>query len=227
MWKFHLEEIIEKYGSGRTRKDKIEDIVSEFQKLLNDEKEKEDKENEQKRIVKDIGDLLNRWKADWTTNPYSDKLDTNTYYGKTAYEYEFENGDSFTLCDSELVVTTDVCKTTYTLGLIYRNIFIEFANTTINFNNLYHRQRPSKSYKSNNTGSTDKTSSNYFNKAFFESEKKNKYHHKWELYFTLVTTVNSRADQLKTCSENDVEVITNELEAAIRRMNEIKNKYQF
>lgn len=85
---------------------------------------KKKKEETRARLEKEISDIEKRLMSDFRGNPYRDKLRTYRKNGHVCFEYTFENGDKFKICNDQIEYGNKV----YTVGLVYRNKFVEIAN---------------------------------------------------------------------------------------------------
>lgn len=176
-------------------------------------REKIRKEQEQERIKKSLDDLHDRVISDFRSAPYQDKAFTPTIDGQTCFKYIFEDGTELLLKGSELIYG----NTTYTLGLIYRNKFVNLANQLFKSKPwTENRQRPG--------GQRRRTQNTYSNS---NNPKSN--HPKWGLYQNLKQTVIRREEQLKKMSKDDPErqALENEYRVAKATLDKLKNQYQF
>lgn len=180
-------------------------MITYLEDLINQEKKKEEQEQDQIRIQQSLIELLSEWKKDFTNNPYFDKIDTYKRDGKNAYIYIFENGDTLHLFKDELTYG----NTIYTLGLLWLNRFVEYANFTID-NQL---SRP--------FGKAKNSGDNYLKSGKTE-------HPKWAIYYKLVVTFRTQKEHIETITSVGTKVIAeNELEAMKGRIEQMQNTYGF
>lgn len=171
-------------------------------------KEKERKE-ESDRISKELDDLWDRILEDFRKYPYSDKYSTPTINGEVVSTYRFENGDIFKLFGNKI----SYGGYTYTISTQKRIKFVQLVNHI----NSSGRNRPGQ-----NNGRK-------YTKTNWSSDSKYSSHPKWNVYKSIKDTITQREAQLAKMSKNDPErkALENELEAAKRRVSEMKSKYQF
>lgn len=180
-------------------------------------KGKEEKAREQRRIERELEDLINKFQNDGRSYPYNDKFEAKN--GGKKFEYKFEDGChlEIDLLDSgaKLVFIDKTHKHTYTVGLKYRNRFVDVCKFIINNS----KNRPESNQRS------------YTRNEWKEREKKSQTSGdpKKDRYNSLKETVRLRKEQLSKMSKSDSEyqVLKNELDAAERALNAFKNKYQF
>jgi hypothetical protein len=180
------------------------------------EREAKQKKAEQERIEKELNDLFNRIIRDFQNNPYEDKFDTPTVGGKTTFKYRFENGWTFEMNGNEIIYTDDKYRHGYTVGLVWRNKFVQLANEII----AKGKRRPTSSSGSQ-SGHQKKS------EPFRETPKtgnpiKDKYN-------TLNDKIKLREEQLRKMKPNDPDrtALENELNAYKRVRDKIKKEYKF
>ncbi len=170
-------------------------------------KEKE-KEETQKKVNKELDDIWNKILEDFNKNPYSDKYSTHRENGVIVSIYRFENGDIFKLWGNNI----SYGRYKYTIGSLNRIKFVRLVNHI----NSSGRNRPDNGRA-------------YTKKDWSKSDSKHSSHPKWNVYKSIKDTITQREAQLAKISKNDPErkALENELEAAKRRVAEMKSKYQF
>lgn len=171
---------------------------------------KREEEAKQERLKRELDELWNSMMRDFYSNPYSDKIETKTEKGSVRVFYTFENGKKLEMWENELTFGNII----YTLGLIYRNKFVTLINKMIG--DMKSRPGYRKSSYSSSTN-TNRNSNKYSN------------HPKGSLYQTLKDTIEQREAQLKKMGKNDPErpSLQNELDAAKRKLQDMKDKYKF
>jgi hypothetical protein len=177
-----------------------------------EEEERKRKKEESKRIEKDLIDLRDRIISDFRSAPYHDKVSTPTINGQICFVYIFEDGTKLTLEDNKLTYGNII----YTLGLIYRNMFVKLANSIFE-SELWkaNHKRPSGQRKSHQ-------------KTNYSSDPKSN-HPKWNLYQNLKQTIHRREEQLKNMDKNhpDRPSLENEYRTAKTALDRMKKQYKF
>jgi hypothetical protein len=170
-------------------------------------KQKKEKEERQARIKKELDDLKDRLISDFRSAPYDDKFETPTINGKVCFHYTFENGDTFKMCDNEIKYGGSI----YTVGLVYRNSFVNLANSIIK--NARHR-------KSSSSSSNSRGSSSY--KRSRSSDPKR------SRYDEILDKIKLREAQIRKMSDSDPnkEELKNELDNYKRAAQRMKDKYK-
>ncbi len=207
-----LQDIRKKYRGDFEIWDKFDAWLVNQKKREEDERQKKEAERqEQKRLKKELDELIYNLISDFKKAPYQDKASTPTIDGEICFKYIFEDNSELLLKENKLIYK----NTTYTLGLIYRNKFVELANNLFNSQLWKSRhQRPGGQKKKTQSSSSNNPKSN---------------HPKWELYQNLKQTVLRREDQLKKMSKNDPDraSLENEYKVAKAKLDKMKNQYQF
>ena len=182
------------------------------------EREAEQKRSdEQERLERELNDLFNRIVRDFQNNPWSDKFDTPTVGGKTTFKYRFENGWTFEMKYNEIIYTDDKYRHGYTVGLIWRNKFVQLANEII----AKGKRRP--------TSSSGKSGHDYQKKSepFRETPKTG--NPQRDKYNTLNDKIKLREEQLRKMKPNDPDrtALENELNAYKRVRDKMKKEHKF
>jgi hypothetical protein len=167
-------------------------------------REKENKKREQKRIKEELDELYIRLISDFSNNPYNDKINTPTENGVICFDYTFENGDKFKICNN----TIEYKNYTFTVGVIYRNKFISLCNEMTS----KARTRPGgRKYQDSQKS-----------KRTYDDPNRDRYE-------KLKDNIKLREEQLKKMSKYDPErpALENELDNYRRALKRIKDKYQF
>ena len=117
-------------------------LWKKYDEWLNIEKnrleEEKRKQEEQERLKNELNNLYDEWVKDWNSSKYSDKIKTETdIYGDIKAFYIFEDGREMTMKDNVLTIGS----ITYTLGLIFKNKFVEGFNRIINME-AYAERKP-------------------------------------------------------------------------------------
>jgi len=192
------------------------ELWDKFDKWL---KEKKEKERKQAEIKKELDDLKERLMSDFRDAPYIDKFDTPIINGKVCFDYIFENGDTFKMCDNEITYSGKNSKGVhvdirYTIGLIYKNIFVSLINSIIT--NARSRK-----------GGGSSSSSNSSNKS--KSRPGQSTDPKRNRYDELLDKIKLREEQIKKMSNSDPnkQQLQNELDNYKRAAERMKDKYQF
>jgi len=189
----------------------LEDIRKKWKgnyKIFDDfkawEKKKFEKDEEQKKIEKELDDLFDRFIDDFKDAPYNDKFTT---ISGLKIDYVFENGDKFSLDNNKIRYG----KYTYTVNILIQHKFLTIIATMIK----NARKRPSSS------GYNPQTKS--YKTGGFSN------HPKGGLYQTLKDTVKQREEQLNKMPKNhpDRASLENELRVAKQTMKNMNVKYHF
>jgi hypothetical protein len=178
--------------------------------------EKKKKEEDKKRIERDINKLYDDIFNDFNANPFFDKIETPFINGRMIYIYHFENGDKVTLDNNTLKYETKTNTVTCEFGLVYRAKFKAL------FNNIVKHVNETK-YKRNSSNSGYSSSkSEKSNKATSSNPKREKYD-------TLNDKIKLREEQLKKMkkTDSDYEVLKNELDAYKRIRDKMKDNHKF
>lgn len=190
--------------------------------LLQEKKKKEDSD----RITQELDGIFDRILREYRNYPYRDKYTTPTNNkGETEATYRFENGDIFKMVGNKIFYGGYI----YTVGLTQKVRFV----TLLNQINNHLKDRPgSSSSRSRSNGSNSNSGSNYNNPNRNKERKTtsaNSAHPKWNVYNSIKSTITQREAQLAKMSKTDPErkALENELEAARRRVAEMKSKYKF
>lgn len=169
---------------------------SSFKKTREEkEKEKENNQNNQNKIKKELDDLYYDLQLDFYKNSYDDKVESRG----GLFTYRFEDGHILT-------IQKNVIKykgSTYTVGIIYQNKFVDLANYIVNNcrkRNGYENKSKNSGYKSNNDPKRDK-------------------------YDKLLNLIKIREEQLKK-TPND-SYLKNELDNYRRAVSRMKSQYKF
>lgn len=173
------------------------------------QKERYEREKRQQRITKELNDLFSAIVNDFTKNPYRDKYSTPTRNGKVCFDYKFENGDTFEMCDNEIKYKGSI----YTVGNFFRNKFINLCNEIVE---KVGNTRPGGS-KSWSSGSSSGGSSSSGSKSKAKSNDPNR-----DRYDKLNDNIKLREEQLKKMSKTDPErtALENELDNYKRLLRE-------
>lgn len=131
----------------RERQERLKADAQKRQREFEQRQRKIKEEEEQREIQNLLDDLLRRTSKDFSSNPFSDKITTERILGSVKFTYKFENGDSFTLLDDELLYN----KIRYRLGLLIRNRFVYLANDIIrrSINRTVSKPRPKQTDTTN------------------------------------------------------------------------------
>jgi hypothetical protein len=209
-YKKYKKEARERYEK-REREDREKREKEEREKRERYQKEQYEKEQRQKRIAKELDDLFSAIVKDFSNNPYSDKYSTPTRNGKVCFDYKFENGDTFDMCDDRI----NYKNSSYTVGTLYRNKFVSLCNEISGKG----RTRPGGS-KSWSSGSS--SGSRYSSKT--KSDDPNK-----DRYDKLMDNIKLREEQLKRMSKTDPDrgALENELDNYKRAAKRMKDRHKF
>lgn len=180
------------------------------------EKERYEKEQRQKRITKELDDLFSSIVKDFSNNPYSDKYSTPRRNGKVCFDYKFENGDTFDMCDDQI----NYKGSTYTVGITYRNKFVNLCNEIVG--KVRPRPGGSKSWSGGRSSGSSSGGSRYSSKTKSDDPNKDRYN-------KLMDNIRLREEQLKKMSKTDSErtALENELDNYKRAAKRMKDRYQF
>lgn len=180
---------------------------------------KQKKADEQQRIERELNDLFNRIVRDFQNNPWSDKYSTPTVGNKTAFKYRFENGWTFDMVDNDITYVDDKYRHGYTVGLIWRNKFVDLANEIIRKG----KRRPTTG------GSSYGSQSGYQKKSepFRETPKTG--NPQKDKYNLLNDKIKLREEQLRRMKPNDPDrtSLENELNNYKRVRDKMKREYKF
>jgi hypothetical protein len=207
----------EKERKEKEERERYERIKREererYERIKREERERYEKEQRQKRITKELDDLFSAIVKDFSNNPYSDKYSTPRRNGKVCFDYKFENGDTFDMCDNKI----NYKNSTYTVGLIYRNKFVNLCNEIVEKG----RTRPGGS-KSWSGGSSSGSGSRYSSKT--KSNDPNR-----DRYDKLMDNIKLREQQLRKMSKTDPErsALENELDNYKRAAERMKTRHKF
>ena len=137
---------------------------------------------------------------DFSNNPYSDKYSTPRRNGKICFDYKFENGDEFQMCENEIKYKNSI----YTVSNTYRNKFVNLCNEIAQ------------------KGRTRPSGSRYSSKTKTEDPNKDRYN-------KLMDNIRLREQQLKKMSSVDPErtALENELDNYKRAAKRMKDRFQF
>jgi len=217
------------------------------------QKEKERLEEIEK-LKAELIKLHNLMVRDFNVNPYSDKYEIKNINGSIHFIYKFENGDTLQLDNDGILIHNSRVK--YTLSWELKAKFILTANEIQKKGKARPKTNEWKDYfeKFSSERNRAKTGHIEYDEDYLEEfwdkftedwlkrntgtynsgskgsqTNKNQSHPKWEVYQTIIITVNSRREQLSKLSYNhpDRPSLTNELNAAIKRMEEMQKKYNF
>lgn len=173
-------------------------------------KEKKEKEERQARIKKELDALLDRLIYDFRSAPYNDKFETPTINGKVCFHYTFENGDTFKMCNNEIIYSGKnsngkLVNITYNVGLVYRNSFVNLANSIIK-NARRRKSSSSSSYKRSRSSDPKRSR-----------------------YDEILDKIKLREAQIRKMSDSDPnkEQLKNELDNYKRAAQRMKDKYKF
>lgn len=157
-----------------------------------------------------MDDIWNKILEDFKKYPYSDKYSTPIENGIIVSIYRFENGDIFKFWENNILYG----GYQYTIGALNKIKFVQLVNHI----NSSGGNRPGQ-----NNGRA------YAKRDWTKSDSKYSSHPKWSVYKSIKDTITQREAQLAKMSKNDPErkALENELEAAKRRVTEMKSKYQF
>jgi hypothetical protein len=202
--------------------DKYDSWIENKRKMEADKRKEEERiKKEQERIDSELKDLYYKIMVDFTKSPWTDKFRTHRNgKGGNKFYYTLDDGEEITLEDNVLTYKTKKFTQTFTLGILWRNKFTGLANHILtNCKKRGEQQRSSSGSSSSGGG--------------YRQEKPrpdpNAGHPKFGLYTTLKKTIKQREDQLAKMSKNDPERVglENELNAAKRRVADMKTKYKF
>jgi len=190
-------------------------------------KKKREEEQEQARMSKELDDIWHSIIRDFYTNPYRDKITTNTKNGISGIVYKFEDGTIFEMYGNQIHYK----NTIYTVGLKYKSKFVTLINKMIDDRRERPRGSGYKSSSSSSSGSGYRSSSSGSSSSSNRGTKANKWsnHPKGALYQTLKDTITQREAQLKKMSKNDENRVhlENELATAKRKLEAMRDKYKF
>lgn len=193
------------------------DIIKQKKKREEEKKKKLEEEIEeakQQKLKKEINDLADSIIRDWNGAIYADKIETP---GNRTVIYKFENGDTVFYRGDTLKYTTSKREVIYTIGLLYRSKFTKILNRMVEIIN--EGNTSTRKSKSNFSGSYKHTST-------YTSSSNNNKSPRQRRYDIIVETIKLRKEKLAKMSKNDPErnILENELRAAERKAEEIKNK---
>jgi hypothetical protein len=173
--------------------------------------EKIRKEQRQRKREEELDDLFNLMLSDFRKYPYRDKFSTPRINGNIAFHYTFENGKVVKIEGNKIYWNSVI---PYTVGTIILNRFVTLANEMIQKS----KNRPN-GYKQSNSGQSQRA----------QQRKSHTGHPKEPLYNTLKQTIKQREEQLGKMSKThpDRTPLENELENAKRKLQDMKDKYQF
>jgi hypothetical protein len=174
-------------------------------------KEQERKEQQkQKEIKKELDDLFKLMVNDFSKHPYNDKISTPTINGETAFHYTFEDGRKVKIEGSKIHWGGSI----YTVGKWTKIKFVKLANEMIQKS----INRPN-GHRQSSSGQSQRA----------QQRKSHTGHPKEPLYNTLKQTIKQREEQLGKMSKThpDRTPLENELENAKRKLQDMKDKYQF
>lgn len=200
------------YQKKRRERERAEEQEREKERQRQREEQRR-KEQRQKDIERELDDLFNLMVSDFSKNPYSDKISTPTVNGKTAFHYTFEDGNKVRIEDNKIYWNSAI----YTVGPITKIKFVNLANE---MTQKSRARSGGRSYgSSQSSGSSQRA----------QQRKSHTGHPKEPLYNTLKATVKQREDQLRKMSKTDPDRISleNELNTAKRKLQDMKDKYQF
>ena len=189
---------------------------------------------ERDQIEREINTLYQSIISDFSSNRYSDKIETPQRNGKNAFYYKFENGKVIKLYKKTPQTPLDnnsYCleweDSIYTLAWTWTGKFIKLCNEIIDKSG----PRPQRSsgydrYDSYGKGSSQSSGSSGQRKTD-NTPPKWANHPKGGMYQTLKDTVKLREEQLKKATGSDKEALQNELNAAKRMLDNLNKKYNF
>lgn len=202
----------EKEREARSRQWEREEREKREKERQRQEEEERRKKQKQKEIENELDDLFNLMLSDFRKYPYNDKLSTPTVNGETAFHYTFEDARMVKIEGNKIYWNSAV----YTVGNLNRIKFVKLANEMIK----NARTRTS-------SGGQRNYSSGESQRA--KQRKSHTGHPKEPLYNTLKQTIKQREEQLSKMSKSDPDrvFLENELKTAKRKLQDMKDKYQF
>lgn len=219
-----LEKIKNKYRGDFSMWEKFDKWKKDSTDKERREREAEQKKkSEQQRIENELNDLFNRVVRDFQNNPWSDKFSTPKVGDKTTFKYRFENGWTFEMNDDQIMYIDDKYRHGYTVGLTWRNKFVQLANEII----AKGKRRPTTGGSS--SGSSGSGQSGYQKKSepFRESPKTG--NPQRDKYNLINDKIKLREDQLRKMKPNDPDrtALENELNAYKRVRDKMKKEHKF
>lgn len=195
--------------SREREREREKEREKERQKQREEERRKEQRQREVEKELDDLSDLM---VSDFSRYPYGDKISTPTINGEVAFHYTFEDGRKVKIEGNKIHWGNAI----YTVGNYTRIKFVRLANEMIR-----------KSKTRPNTGGSKQSNSGQSQRA--QQRKSHTGHPKEPLYNTLKQTIKQREEQLKKMSKTDPDrsSLENELSTAKRKLQDMKDKYQF
>lgn len=191
-----------------------------FKRKKKEEPKKSSTSNIQEEVVKLLREMVNEW-LEHNDDSRFNTIDSG--YSNT-FEYVFNDGRKMSIEGHTMILLNYNIgiQTTYTLGNILRGEVVSLINTIIR--KINERISERNSYYEDDSYSY---SYSYYRKETV-TEKSNS-HPKFKTYTTLLETIENRKVQLSKMTSSNPEKITleNELNAAIKAANTMKNKYSF
>lgn len=189
------------------------------------EKKMQDEERQKKKkaddIERDLNILYRNFVNDFNSAPYNDKFDTPLKGGETSFEYRFENGNTILIYGKNLIFTDVISgfRTSYTLSLLWANIFIKKANEIIHS----AVTRKGRSY-SQSQKSSQSSQNSYVHKETPKTGDPIR-----DKYNLLNDKIRLREEQLKGMDKNnpDRESLENELKSYKKVRDRIKQQNKF
>lgn len=218
---------------GDTKTEKLNSMASMLQKILDEEKQKENERSKryETELEAKLIEIHNRMVRDFNSNQKRHSNWTTTIDGLSHFHYSFINGDILDLDEEGILYITLVGKgtTKYTLS---GNIKSKFTNTTNAITRKKEEKDREKKYQKTNYdkyadyddffnddffnddfwnqfrskfGSSYGSKSDSFNSGFNPNSNtnSNKSHPKWKVYESLTITIKSRREQLAKMTKND------------------------
>lgn len=180
------------------------------------------KKDDQQKIERELQNIFDSLVRDFRNNPYRDKYDTPRVGGGIKFEYRFENGWKFEMVGNQITYIDDKYRHSYTIGLIWRNKFVQLANEIINKG----KSRPTNS-------DSGKSNQNYKKNDYKKSEPYKETpktgNPQRDRYNLLNDKIKIREEQLNKMSKNDPDRISlqNELDTYKRLRDRIKDSNKF
>lgn len=205
----HKQRERERQAKAREREAKErQEREKEWQRQREEQRRKEQK---QKEIENELDDLFNLMLSDFRKYPYDDKFSTPTINGETAFHYTFEGGRMVKIEGNKIHWNSAV----YTVGNLTRVRFVKLANEMVRS----AKTRPSSGGQRNYSSGSQRA----------QQRKSHTGHPKEPLYNTLKQTIKQREEQLSKMSKTDPDRVSleNELKTAKRKLQDMKDKYQF
>ena len=173
-----------------------------------DDYKKTQERKKQDQLASELAQLQQLIISDFTSAPYSDKIETPTLNGQVCWEYTFEDKTKVKIIGKSIYYIKNNLQTKYTVTQSIRNDFVALANA-MNKKTKHRYNRTNYNYTNNTTPNTE------------TKDPKRK------RYDSLLDKINLREQQLKTCQPDERQSLTNELNVYKKKANEMKVKYNF